>query len=177
MGSNGAKTLTDHMADDRWLGFDGKKYTFEKTKDHVFGQIKGGLNKRIGDMSQEELIYVIATGYSDRDGLNELLGATLRHVLAMIGWHVRPQSLENLDEAAATSLIHLVLYRVSSEVARYLMDSGLASNMEFALIKQEKGCLPYLLLYLWLVAGKEDVSLDVVKAFAAAEGIEDGSHP
>lgn len=53
-----------------WYEWDdtAKKWSFQKTKDHIFaGYHQGG--KRIGDMAEDELIRVIATGYHERERL------------------------------------------------------------------------------------------------------------
>lgn len=51
-----------------WWEWDGEKFTFQQTIDHVFAKYHNG-GKRIGDMDRDELIHVIATGQHDREAL------------------------------------------------------------------------------------------------------------
>jgi hypothetical protein len=55
----------------RWFHFDREKrrYSYERTENHVFGDFEGHEGKRIGDMTRDELLHVIAIGYHERDTL------------------------------------------------------------------------------------------------------------
>lgn len=59
------------MEHSNWWEWDAKakKYSFEKTKQYVWGKSHDRPGKRIDDMSRDELIQVIATGYHDREQL------------------------------------------------------------------------------------------------------------
>lgn len=57
-----------------WYEWDNeaKKFSYQKTKDHVFAPYMNG-GKRIGDMTRDELIHVIAMGYEDRENFAKAL--------------------------------------------------------------------------------------------------------
>ena len=57
-----------------WYEWDAeaKKFSFRKTEDHVFAPYHNG-GKRIGDMTRDELLYVIAMGYYEREQLAKAL--------------------------------------------------------------------------------------------------------
>jgi hypothetical protein len=48
---------------------DAKRWTFKQTEDHIFAPYGTDGGKRIGDMTRDELIHVIAMGYQDREDL------------------------------------------------------------------------------------------------------------
>lgn len=57
-----------------WFEYDPihERYTFHGTENYVWGK-KHGPNKRVGDMSRDELIHVIAVTFLERDQLKAKL--------------------------------------------------------------------------------------------------------
>ena len=57
-----------------WFEFDGQagKWSYQRTEDHIYAAYDRG-GKRIGDMSREQLIEVIAIGYHEREQLARVL--------------------------------------------------------------------------------------------------------
>lgn len=88
-----------------WWAWDGEKkgFSFQKTEDHIFAPYHNG-GQRIGDMSREELIAVIATGYHDR----EQLAVALLHVVANDG-----KSTADISDALRTA--QLIVDRLNAD--------------------------------------------------------------
>lgn len=65
--------MTDET-NSNWFAWDeqAKRFSYEKTEDHIFAPYVNG-GKRIGDMTREELIRVIAIGYTEREDLAKAL--------------------------------------------------------------------------------------------------------
>lgn len=59
------------VGDSRWYEWDDEQeeWSFRKAEDHVFAEYDSDFARRIGDMDREELLYVIAVGYQERDDL------------------------------------------------------------------------------------------------------------
>ncbi len=57
-----------------WFEFDeqASKWSYQRTEDHIYAAYNRG-GKRIGDMSREQLIEVIAIGYHEREQLARVL--------------------------------------------------------------------------------------------------------
>lgn len=79
-----------------WWEWDSKakKYSFEKTKQYVWGKHNDAPGKRIDDMSRDELIQVIATGYYDREQLAKAL------ISVFEAGDMSPRDLENAIHTA-----------------------------------------------------------------------------
>jgi hypothetical protein len=61
-----------------WYSFnpEAREWEVSKTEDHIFAPYSDG-GRRIGDMTREELLQVIATGYHEREKLAEALRAAV----------------------------------------------------------------------------------------------------
>lgn len=78
----------------RWWEYDPNRgYVFTKTENHIFAPYRKDA-QRIGDMSREELIAVIAAGYYERDLLAVACKAALENVSEMLTQETTNQLLD-----------------------------------------------------------------------------------
>lgn len=96
-----------------WYEWDkeAKKFSYQKTEDHIFAPYTDVWNKRIGDMTRDELIQVIAAGYHDREELAK----------ALLGL-ISGESIATLDGSLVLSNGKAIVQRLKDEGK---LDSGI----------------------------------------------------